>query len=76
MLPLIKAYLRAYPPPNSLLGALTTMDPDWRQIEQENRGLSIRMDQIGVILDGKGLALKGREDEAWLRLKQLLRRCP
>jgi aminoglycoside 2''-phosphotransferase len=34
------------------------------------------VDQIGTILDGKGLALKGQEDEAWLRLKQLLRRSP
>jgi len=34
------------------------------------------VDQIGTILDGKGLALKGQEDEAWLRLKRLLRRCP
>jgi len=36
------------------------------------------VDQIGTILDGKGLALKGQEDEneAWLQLKQLLRRCP
>jgi aminoglycoside 2''-phosphotransferase len=34
------------------------------------------MDQIGTILDGKRLALKGQEDEAWLRLKQLLRKCP
>jgi aminoglycoside 2''-phosphotransferase len=34
------------------------------------------VDQIGTILDGKGLALEGQEDEAWLRLKRLLRRCP
>ncbi|HKQ79220.1 MAG TPA: aminoglycoside phosphotransferase family protein [Blastocatellia bacterium] len=33
------------------------------------------VDQIGTILDGEGLALEGQEDEAWLRLKQLLRRC-
>ena len=33
------------------------------------------VDQIGTILDGMGLALKGQEDEAWLRLKRLLRRC-
>ncbi len=32
------------------------------------------VDQIGTILDGVGLALKGQEDEAWLRLKRLLRR--
>jgi len=33
------------------------------------------VDQIGTILDGAGLALKGQEDLAWLRLKRLLRRC-
>ena len=33
------------------------------------------VDQIGTILDGRGLALEGQEDLAWLRLKQLLRRC-
>jgi aminoglycoside 2''-phosphotransferase len=32
------------------------------------------VDQIGTILDGRGLALEGQEDVAWLRLKQLLRR--
>jgi aminoglycoside 2''-phosphotransferase len=30
------------------------------------------IDQIGTILDGVGLALKGQEDLAWLRLKQFL----
>jgi hypothetical protein len=33
------------------------------------------VDQIGTILDGTGLALKGQKDVAWFRLKQLLRRC-
>jgi hypothetical protein len=33
------------------------------------------VDQIGTILDGAGLALKGQEDLAWLQLKRLLRRC-
>jgi len=33
------------------------------------------VDQIGTILDGAGLALKGQGDLAWLQLKRLLRRC-
>jgi aminoglycoside 2''-phosphotransferase len=33
------------------------------------------VDQIGTILDGAGLALKGQEDVAWLQLKRLLRMC-
>jgi aminoglycoside 2''-phosphotransferase len=33
------------------------------------------VDQIGTILDGAGLALKGQEDLAWFQLKRLLRRC-
>ena len=33
------------------------------------------MDQIGTILDGAGLAPKGQEEAAWLRLKRLLRKC-
>jgi aminoglycoside 2''-phosphotransferase len=31
------------------------------------------VDQIGVILDGEGLALEGQEEQAWARLKRLLR---
>jgi aminoglycoside 2''-phosphotransferase len=33
------------------------------------------VDQIGTILDGTGLALKGQEDVAWIQLKQLLGWC-
>jgi hypothetical protein len=32
------------------------------------------VDQIGAILHGAGRALEGREDAAWRRMKQLIRK--